>query len=159
MTSTASIGEVEDAMHTLTPMHTLTDAPDARPLTGPSDIAFRHVSFGYGREDGGRDGHGVQDIDLISARARSWASSAPRGRASPRWWRCSCGFTMSRTGTSRSAGRTSARVTQESLRRRIGMVTQETAMFNRSARDNIAYGRPDASAGPDRGRGSGGRGA
>jgi ATP-binding cassette subfamily B protein len=36
-------------------------------------------------------------------------------------------------------------VTQESLRRQIGMVTQETAMFNRSARDNIGYGRPDAS--------------
>jgi ATP-binding cassette subfamily B protein len=36
-------------------------------------------------------------------------------------------------------------VTQESLRRQIGMVTQETAMFNRSARDNIAYGRPEAS--------------
>ena len=35
-------------------------------------------------------------------------------------------------------------VTQESLRRNIGMVTQETAMFNRSARDNIRYGRPDA---------------
>ena len=38
-----------------------------------------------------------------------------------------------------------AKVTQESLRRNIGMVTQETAMFNRSARDNILYGRPDAS--------------
>ncbi len=37
-----------------------------------------------------------------------------------------------------------AHVTQESLRRQIGMVTQETAMFNRSARDNILYGRPDA---------------
>jgi ATP-binding cassette, subfamily B, bacterial len=35
-------------------------------------------------------------------------------------------------------------VTQESLRQNIGMVTQETAMFNRSARDNIKYGRPDA---------------
>jgi ATP-binding cassette subfamily B protein len=35
-------------------------------------------------------------------------------------------------------------VSQESLRRQIGMVTQETAMFNRSARDNIAYGKPDA---------------
>jgi ATP-binding cassette subfamily B protein len=35
-------------------------------------------------------------------------------------------------------------VTQESLRRKIGMVTQETAMFNRSARENILYGRPDA---------------
>jgi ATP-binding cassette, subfamily B, bacterial len=36
-------------------------------------------------------------------------------------------------------------LTQESLRRQIGMVTQETAMFNRSAFDNIRYGRPDAS--------------
>ena len=36
-------------------------------------------------------------------------------------------------------------VTQESLRRSIAMVTQETAMFNRSARENILYGRPDAS--------------
>ncbi|MGC1489281.1 MAG: ATP-binding cassette domain-containing protein, partial [Albidovulum sp.] len=35
-------------------------------------------------------------------------------------------------------------VSQESLRRQIAMVTQETAMFNRSARDNIMYGRPDA---------------
>ncbi|MES8527865.1 ATP-binding cassette domain-containing protein, partial [Cutibacterium acnes] len=35
-------------------------------------------------------------------------------------------------------------VTQESLRRNIAMVTQETAMFNRSARDNILYGRPGA---------------
>jgi ATP-binding cassette subfamily B protein len=38
-----------------------------------------------------------------------------------------------------------ATVTQESLRRQIGMVTQETAMFNRTARDNIAYGNPEAS--------------
>ena len=36
-------------------------------------------------------------------------------------------------------------VTQDSLRANIGMVTQETAMFNRSARDNIIYGRPNAS--------------
>ena len=35
-------------------------------------------------------------------------------------------------------------VTQDSLRRKIGMVTQETAMFNRSAMENIRYGRPEA---------------
>ena len=38
-------------------------------------------------------------------------------------------------------------VTQEGLRRKIGMVTQETAMFNRSARENILYGRPNADEG------------
>ncbi len=41
-------------------------------------------------------------------------------------------------------GQDIAGVTQDSLRRRIGMVTQETAMFNRSAMDNIRYGRPEA---------------
>jgi ATP-binding cassette subfamily B protein len=42
-------------------------------------------------------------------------------------------------------GQDISEVTQESLRRQIAMVTQETAMFNRSARDNIGYGSPDAS--------------
>ena len=48
-------------------------------------------------------------------------------------------------GAVRISGQNVGEVTQESLRRQIGMVTQETAMFNRSARDNILYGRPDAS--------------
>ena len=42
-------------------------------------------------------------------------------------------------------GQNVSTVTQDSLRNAIGMVTQETAMFNRSARDNILYGRPEAS--------------
>ena len=45
---------------------------------------------------------------------------------------------------SRIDGQDLRHVTQESLRRNIGMVTQDTAMFNRTARDNIRYGRPDA---------------
>ena len=47
-------------------------------------------------------------------------------------------------GAIRIDGQDLRHVTQESLRRQIGMVTQETAMFNRSARDNILYGRPGA---------------
>jgi ATP-binding cassette, subfamily B, bacterial len=43
-----------------------------------------------------------------------------------------------------STGRICAGFTQEGLRQQIAMVTQETAMFNRSARENIRYGRPDA---------------
>jgi len=42
-------------------------------------------------------------------------------------------------------GQNIGHVTQDSLRDHIGMVTQETSMFNRSARDNILYGRPEAS--------------
>ena len=47
-------------------------------------------------------------------------------------------------GQIRIDGQDLEQITQESLRRQIGMVTQETAMFNRSARENILYGRPDA---------------
>ena len=47
-------------------------------------------------------------------------------------------------GTIRIDGHDLRDVTQESLRRQVAMVTQDTAMFNRSARDNILYGRPDA---------------
>jgi ATP-binding cassette subfamily B protein len=42
-------------------------------------------------------------------------------------------------------GQDIAHVTQASLRAQVGMVTQDTAMFNRTARDNILYGRPEAS--------------
>ena len=41
-------------------------------------------------------------------------------------------------------GQDIARVTQESLREQIGMVTQDTSLLHRSVRDNILYGRPDA---------------
>ena len=49
------------------------------------------------------------------------------------------------SGEIRIDGQNIENITQESLRRQIGMVTQETAMFNRSAKDNILYGRPEAS--------------
>ena len=46
-------------------------------------------------------------------------------------------------------GQDIATVTQESLRSQIGMVTQDTSLLHRSVRDNILYGRPDASEGED----------
>jgi ATP-binding cassette subfamily B multidrug efflux pump len=41
-------------------------------------------------------------------------------------------------------GQDIARVTQDSLRRQIGMVQQDSALLHRSVRDNILYGRPEA---------------
>ncbi len=51
----SSVGEVEDGMRTLTPLHTLTDAPDAAELTQTGAIEFDNVSFAYGRDSGGLD--------------------------------------------------------------------------------------------------------
>src|SRR5690606_14576820 len=49
------------------------------------------------------------------------------------------------SGQIRIDGQNIAQVTQDSLRSAIGMVTQDTSLLHRSIRDNIAYGRPDAS--------------
>ena len=56
-------------------------------------------------------------------------------------------------------GQDIAEVTQESLRAQICVVTQDTSLLHRSIRDNIRYGRPDATRGRDRRRGRAGAGA
>ncbi len=136
----SSIGEVEDGMRTLTPLYTLTDAPDAGELKHAGAIEFDRVSFAYGRESGGLDAVSLriepgQKIGIVGA---SGAGKSTLVALLLRLYDPEKG----RVRIDRADIRD---VTQESLRRQIGMVTQETAMFNRSARDNILYGRPDAS--------------
>ena len=79
-----------------------------------------------------------------SARARRSAWSAARARASRRSSTCCCASTTSRAGRILIDGQDIAQVTQDSLRAQIGMVTQDTSLLHRSVRDNIVYGRPDA---------------
>ncbi|MDO9527211.1 MAG: ABC transporter ATP-binding protein, partial [Gemmobacter sp.] len=136
----ASVGEVEDGMRTLTPPHTLTDAPDAVTLgrvTG--DIQFEGVGFAYGRTQGGIDGMDlhVKPGERLGIVGASGAGKSTMVALLLRLYDAEKGRIL-------IDGHDVRTVTQESLRRNIGMVTQETAMFNRSARDNILYGRPDA---------------
>ncbi|MCB2134759.1 MAG: ABC transporter ATP-binding protein [Rhodobacteraceae bacterium] len=137
----ASIGEVEDGMRTLTPPHTLTDAPDAGSLSRISgEVRFDGVSFAYGRKKGGLDGVNLtirpgEKIGIVGA---SGAGKSTLVALLLRLYDAEEGRIL-------VDGRDVRDVTQESLRRQIAMVTQETAMFNRTARDNILYGRPDAS--------------
>ncbi|MBN2631248.1 MAG: ABC transporter ATP-binding protein [Rhodobacteraceae bacterium] len=136
-----SVGEVEDGMRTLSIPHQLGDAPDAKdlpPVRG--EIRFDHASFAYGRQRGG-----VAELDLTirAGEKLGIVGASGAGKSSLvalllRLYDCEKGAVL-------IDGHDVRGVTQESLRRQIGMVTQETAMFNRSARDNIAYGRPDAS--------------
>ena len=135
----SSIGEVEDGMRTLTPAHTLTDAPGAVDLQGSGDIFFDAISFAYGRESGGIEGVSlrIQPGEKLGIVGASGAGKSTLVALLLRLY-------DPETGTVSIAGQDLRQVTQESLRRKISMVTQETAMFNRSARDNILYGRPDA---------------
>ncbi len=137
----SNIGEVENGMQTLTPPYTLSDASDARDLPAVSgEILFDKVSFAYGRKSGGIENvslqiHAGEKLGIVGA---SGAGKSTLVALLLRLYDTEAGRIL-------IDGQDIAEVTQESLRRQIGMVTQETAMFNRSARENILYGRPEAS--------------
>ena len=143
MTIYSNIGEVEDGMRTLTPRIRLEDAPDAQPLRlndGQSDIVFQDVSFAYGQAAGG-----VDSISLAIKSGEKLAIVGASGAGKSTLVSLVLRLHQPEAGQIVIAGQDIQSITQQSLRRAIGMVTQETAMFNRSVRDNIAYGRPDAS--------------
>ncbi len=137
----ASIGEVEDGIRTLTPPYTLTDSPQARELdrvTG--EIRFEDVGFAYGRQTGG-----VEHISLTVLPGEKVGIVGASGAGKSTLVALLLRLYDTEDGRVLVDGQDVRDVTQESLRRQIAMVTQETAMFNRSARDNILYGRPGAS--------------
>ncbi|SIQ52791.1 ATP-binding cassette, subfamily B [Paracoccus thiocyanatus] len=135
-----SIGEVEDGMKTLSPPHDLTDAPDALALGRVQGrIDFDHVDFAYGRGEGG-----IRDLDLHVAPGEKLGIVGASGAGKSTMVSLLLRLYDVESGAVRVDGHDLRAVTQESLRRNVAMVTQETAMFNRSARENILYGRPDA---------------
>ncbi|WP_050524482.1 ABC transporter ATP-binding protein [Pseudorhodobacter wandonensis] len=135
-----SIGEVEDGMRTLSIPHTLADAPDAISLPRvKGEVKFQDVSFAYGRKRGG-----VENINLTIRAGEKLGIVGASGAGKSTLVSLLLRLYDTEKGAVLIDGQDVRTVTQESLRRQIGMVTQETAMFNRSARDNIKYGRPDA---------------
>ena len=127
-------------METIAQPITLVDRPDAVPLVeGPGRIEFDAVSHHYGRETGGLDKIGLtveagQKIGLVG---RSGAGKSTLVKLLLRFYDVE-------TGTIRIDGQDISGVTQDSLRARIGMVQQDSSLLHRSVRDNILYGRPDA---------------
>ncbi len=135
-----SIGEVEDGMHTLSVPHTLADAPGAVDLPlSKGAVSFEGVSFAYGRRKGG-----VAEVTLAIRPGEKIGIVGASGAGKSTLVALMLRLYDTEKGRVLIDGTDVRDVTQESLRRNIGMVTQDTAMFNRSARDNIRYGRPDA---------------
>ena len=122
-------------------LHDLEDAPDARDLGAVAGaIRFDQVGFAYGRKTGG-----VERLDLNIADGERIGIVGASGAGKSTLVALLLRLYDPETGKIEIDGTDIRDVTQESLRRQIAMVTQETAMFNRSARENILYGRPDAS--------------
>lgn len=137
----AAIGEVEDGMKTLSPPHSLVDAPDATELQiKQAEVTFDNVSFSYGHKK-----NGIFDINLTIHAGEKLGIVGASGAGKSTLVALLLRLYDAESGEVSIDGQPLTSVTQESLRHEIGMVTQETAMFNRSARDNIRYGRPDAS--------------
>ena len=128
-------------METLSPPHSLTDAPDALALGRlRGEIDFDDVSFAYGRGAGG-----IARLDLRIAPGERIGIVGASGAGKSTLVALLLRLHDVERGAVRVDGHDVRGVSQESLRRNVGMVTQDTALFNRSARDNILYGRPDAS--------------
>ena len=139
----SSIGEVEDGMRTLAVPHTLADRDSAVALPRvKGEIRFEGVGFAYGRQRGG-----VEAVDLVIAPGERLGIVGASGAGKSSLVSLLLRLYDVEQGRILIDGHDIRDVTQESLRRQIGMVTQETAMFNRTARDNILYGRPEASFG------------
>ncbi|ABG30123.1 ABC transporter ATP-binding protein [Roseobacter denitrificans] len=136
----SNIGEVEDGIKTLTPRERIEDNASAKTLDVPAgQIKLQDVGFAYGRETGG-----VQGINLTIHPGEKIGIVGASGVGKSTLVALLLRLYDAEKGRITIDGADVTEVTQESLRRNIGMVTQETAMFNRSAMDNILYGRPDA---------------
>ena len=136
-----NIGTIQNSAELVAKPIGLTDKPDAAKLqvTSPQ-IRFEDVSFHYGRKKGAID-HLTLTIEAgekVGIVGRSGAGKSTLVNLLLRFYDIEGGRIV-------IDGQDISTVTQESLRSQIGMVTQDTALLHRSIRDNILFGREDAS--------------
>ena len=135
-----NLGVVAEGMETIAQPITLVDVPDAKPLQpGPGEIAFKELVHRYGREVGGLEG-----VDLVIEPGQKIGLVGRSGAGKSTLVKLLLRFYDVETGLIEIDGQNIANVSQDSLRARIGMVQQDSSLLHRSVRDNILYGRPDA---------------
>jgi|TARA_B110000211_G_C14088081_1_gene557594 ATP-binding cassette subfamily B multidrug efflux pump len=144
-----NIGTVVDGMGTLSQPLQVTDEKDAKPLVvTKGDIEFNKMNFSYAMAD--KEGNVSQqriinDLNLnikagekVGLVGRSGAGKSTLVNALMRFYDLE-------SGSIKIDGQDISKVQQETLRANIAMVTQDTSLLHRSVRENILYGRPDAS--------------
>ena len=141
------VGTVQDGMNTLSTHNNIRDVENAKPLiVQRGEVKFDHVDFSYHQDQDATDRVNVlQNLNLtihpgekVGLVGRSGAGKSTIVNLLLRFYEVEKGAIYIDAQNINS-------VTQNSLRAQIGMVTQDTSLLHRSVRDNILYGRPDAS--------------
>ncbi|MGI2261472.1 ABC transporter ATP-binding protein [Shewanella sp. GXUN23E] len=135
-----NIGTVADGISTLSKPTAIVDASDASALdVSKGEIRFDQVSFHYGKDEAIIEGLDltIRPGEKVGLVGRSGAGKSTLVNLLMRFYDVEQGRILIDEQDIR-------RVTQDSLRSQIGMVTQDTSLLHRSIRDNILYGRPDA---------------
>jgi ATP-binding cassette subfamily B multidrug efflux pump len=136
-----SLGIVSEGMETIAQPIMLVDKPGAPALAlTRGEIRFDHLSHHYGRKTGGLDDIAltIRPGEKVGLVGRSGAGKSTLVKLLLRFYDTDRGRIL-------IDGQDIAGVTQDSLRAMIGMVQQDSSLLHRSVRDNILYGKPDAS--------------
>ncbi len=135
------IGTVQDGLNTLSRPHSVVDMADAKPLkVTAGEVKIENLNFNYGgkRTVIGNLSLTIKPGEKIGLVGRSGAGKSTVVNLLLRFYDVESGRIL-------IDGQNIADVTQDSLREHIGMVTQDTSLLHRAVRDNILYGKPNAS--------------
>jgi len=135
------VGTMQDGVNTLSTMQLVTDKPNAPPLAvAQGDVRFEQVDFAYGGSHKVLDRFSlhIRPGEKVGLVGRSGAGKSTIVNLLLRFYDVEAGKIF-------IDGQEVSSVTQNSLRASIGMVTQDTSLLHRSVRENILYGRPEAS--------------
>jgi ATP-binding cassette subfamily B multidrug efflux pump len=136
-----NVGVIREGMETIAQPIALTDAAGARELeVSRGEIVFDRVSHHYGRGSGG-----LRDVSLVIRPGEKVGLVGRSGAGKSTLVNLLLRFFDTEGGAIRIDGQDLRSATQDSLRRQIGMVTQDPSLLHRSVRANILYGRPEAS--------------
>ncbi|MEB2854421.1 ABC transporter ATP-binding protein [Pseudomonas atacamensis] len=135
-----NIGMVQDGLRTISQPVSVTDREQAKPLVVASgEVRFEHVDFHYGKKRGI-----IGDLNLTIKPGEKIGLIGPSGAGKSTLVNLLLRLYDVEGGRILIDGQNIAEVGQESLRARIGMITQDTSLLHRSIRDNLLYGKPDA---------------
>lgn len=136
-----NVGTVQDGITTLALTRIVQDDRDARTLdVNKGEISFENVRFQYGKTKSV-----ISELSLTIKPGEKVGVVGASGAGKSTLVNLLLRLYDVEDGAVKIDGQDIAKVTQESLRSQIGMVSQDTSLLHRTIRENIAYGREDAS--------------